>query len=107
MARTAMNIDGKIVPLTSSMAVTAEIKTECPRARQARSDWRGRVENLNRKGGQHERSAGESSGGARCEDPPRPGGAFRTNGLAYDAGPRPPPPVFGEPLVPGRPPPPP
>src|SRR5437867_451606 len=104
MARTAMNIDGKIVPLTSSMAVTAEIKTECPRARQARSDWRGRVENLNRKGGQHERSAGESSGGARCDDAPRPGESSRTSGLADDAVTRPPPPVLGGSRVPGRPP---
>src|SRR3989442_273036 len=32
MARTTLTIDGKVVPLTSGMAVTAEIKTERPRA---------------------------------------------------------------------------
>ena len=32
MAWTTMNIDGKMVPLKSGMALTAEIKTErCPR----------------------------------------------------------------------------
>src|SRR5206468_11720709 len=56
------------------------------------------------KGGQHERSAGESSGGARYDDAPRPGESSRTSGLADDAVTRPPPPVLGGSRVPGRPP---